>query len=288
MINSFKREKLMVAANLSIMTITFLVLGLFISLVVLSQTAIRNLERQAQITLFFEDEFPESSIFELQEQLKMDERIAETIYVSKEDAFAIFTELNKDDPVLLESITPSILPASLEVKTVEIDNLAPVADELNQIDGVEEVKFFRDVIEKFKYWSNLVYTMGLVLVLIFLVISFSVVVVSLRITINSKGKELEILKLVGASDDYVRKPLMKQGIFFGVVSAMIASTIIIGFSLLLQMAGFLGGNVQFALLPDVYLNITVFTLLLSFVLIASGFILGFFGSLTAIKKYLKY
>jgi cell division transport system permease protein len=288
MLKNLKREKLLVISNISAMTVTFVLLGVFISIIALSQTALRSLEKQAQITLFFKDDFPETSIGELETRLNQDQRILETNYVSKEDAYAIFSELNKEEPILLESISASILPASLEIKTKNLDDLPVLSEELSNIDGVEEVKFFQDVIEKFKNWSNIAYTLGFILVGVFLTISFAVIMITLRLTIAAKGEELEILKLVGASDEYVKKPLIQQGVFFGLTSGLLASAILLVGALVIQLTGTFTGKIELGFMPDLLLSITVFMLLLSFVLIALGFALGYFGSLAAIRKYLKY
>jgi cell division transport system permease protein len=285
---SLKREKLLVISNIAVMTITFLIFGAFITLVAFSQTALKGLEKQAQVTAFFKDEFKEDQIMTLKKQLEEDARVDSVQYVSKEAAFDIFTEINKNDPELLENLRPSILPASIKVRTKNIADLPILAEELGKVDGVEEIKFFEDVIERFKYWSNMIYVGGFSVVALFLIISFSIVIVTLRITINARGEELEILKLVGASDAYVQKPLLQQGIFFGVVSALIASAILSLILAILQIKGIFGGYIELGLFTQFSVGYLVFILSLAVILITSGFILGYLGSLTAIKKYLRY
>lgn len=284
---NIKREKLLSISNLLVMTVTFVVLGLFIEIILYSQTAIKLLEQQAQITVFFKDDVPEAKILELKKQFEGDERILAVNYVSKEDAFNIFKELNKDEPVLLESISANILPASLEIKSKNISSLGSLASEYQSIDGVEEVKYFEDVIERFKYWSNIIYIIGFVTLAILFIISYSVIIVTLRTTINSKGVELEILKLVGASDRYVKVPLIYQGMLFGGFSAFLASLFLILGSIFTRVLGFLGSGLDIYL-ASFKLDTLVFTVLLSVVLFLSGVFLGYLGSLTAVKKYLQY
>ena len=286
-ISTIKKEKLLSISNLLAMTVTFIVLGLFIEVIIYSQTALKMLEQQAQITVFFKDDVPEERIMELRAQFQGDGRILDVTYVSKEDAFEIFKEINKDEPVLLESISANILPASLEVKSKNLSSLDELAEEYQVIDGVEEVKYFEDVIERFRYWSSVIYVVGIVTLFTLFVISYSVIIVTLRTTINNKGIELEILKLVGATDRYVKKPLMYQGIFFGGLSALIASLFLILGSVFTRLLGVFGAD------PDIYLaslkmDSLVFSVLLSVVLLLPGILLGYLGSLTAVKKYLKY
>ncbi|MCB9823848.1 hypothetical protein H6802_02720, partial [Candidatus Nomurabacteria bacterium] len=122
--NSFyKKEKLLIATNIISVTITFLLLGGLAFVIAFTQTGIRKLEEQAQITIFFEDAYPESSILNLANELENDPQVSNVNYVSKEEAYSIFTDLNKDEPVLLESITPDILPASLEIKTKKLADM---------------------------------------------------------------------------------------------------------------------------------------------------------------------
>ncbi len=286
--SNIKKEKLLSVSNILIMTVTFVLLGLLINIVVFSQTALRYLEDQAQVTVFFKDDFTSDKISALKDGLSKDKRVSALVYVSKEDALRIFREINKDEPVLLESVSASILPASLEVRAGNISNLKPLAEELKIVDGVEEVRYFEDVVSRFKFWSTIVYIVGTLLVLIFLVVSYSVVIAALRTTINSKGVEFEIMKIVGASDDYVKLPLIHQGVFFGLFSSFIASVIMILLGVGVTLTSLFPKGLALGFLPGVFMAPWVFSIILTIILLLSGFLLGYLGSSAAIKKYLNY
>jgi cell division transport system permease protein len=285
---NIKREKLLALSNISIMTVTFVLLGILIYVVTLSQTALRYLERQAQVTVFFEDTLSEGEILTLRDSLLGDARILDVTYVSKIDALNIFREMNKDEPILLESISADILPASLEVKTIQVADLSVLAEELSAREGVEDVRFYETVVSKLLFWSNLIYIVGTVLVGLFLVISYSVVLVTLRTTINSKGVELEIMKLVGASDSYVKKPLLYEGVFFGLVSALFSGIVMLVIGFFMNRWGVLSGGLSFFFLPQTSVNPFAFSGMIFGLLIFSGGLLGYLGSFTAVKRYLKY
>ncbi len=278
----------MTISHFLVMGITFLVLGIFINIVVLSQTMLKYLEDQAQITIFFKDDFGEDKILPMKESILKDDRVAGVTYVSKEDALKIFKEINKDEPVLLESISASVLPASLEVKTKNISNLENLTNEFKSAEGVEEVRFYKDVVQRFKSTSNAVYIVGFVLVLAFFTISYSVIISSLRTAINSRGQELEVMKLVGASDSYVRNPFIYQGVFFSMVSSASASVLMILFGFVMSKWGIFSKGLSLGFIPGFFINPLIFSLILSFILLLSGFLLGYFGSKTAVKKYLDY
>jgi len=283
-----QKEKLMTVSHFLVMGITFLLLGLFIDVIVLSQTTLKYLEDQAQITIFFKDEFGEDKILPFKDSLVKDGRIASVTYVSKEEALRIFKEINKSEPVLLDSISASVLPASLEVKAKNISNLDQLAEEFKKSDGVEEVRFYKDVVQRFRSVSSAVYIIGFLLVVAFFIISYSVIVSSLRTTINSRGTEVEIMKLVGASDSYVKSPFIYQGVFISLVSAASASIVIILLGVAMSKWGVFSKGLSLGFIPGFFIDPILFSIILSLILLISGFLLGYFGSSSALKKYLKY
>jgi cell division transport system permease protein len=286
MLANLKRERLLVITNIVVMSISFLVLGIFTSVIFLSQSMLKYLENQAQLMVFFKDEFVEEKILKYKTELEKDERVLSISYVSKEDAFNIFTEANKDEPILLESLSSDILPASLEIRTKDVRDLAPMAESISKAEGVEEVKFFEDVIDRFRSISLVVHIVGFVLVGLLLLVSYSIVLATLRMTISAKGKELEIQRLVGASDAFIKRPLLVQGIFFGIASALVSSIVLITVSFILSSSG-LYSNLNVPFIPGAKTSLGVFSLFDSLLILISGGVLGYFGSLSAVKRYLK-
>lgn len=285
---NIKREKLLSLTNIFVMSMTFLILGVFVTVVVVSQSILRNLEQQAQVTIFFKDDFTEERILTLKDQLSSDDRIFLINYVSKQKAYEIFTEVNREDPALLESVTSDILPASLEVRAKDLSNLPKLAEEFSQLDGVEEVRFFEDVVNRFKGFSTVAYIIGFVLVFVFFIISYSVVLSTLRTTIHSKGTELEILKLVGATDSYVKLPLIYQGVFYGFASSFIAGLILLITIIGLGQFNFVPATFGIGFLPNLVMSPLLFSFVLWLLLVVSGSLLGYLGSFFAVKRYLKY
>lgn len=286
-LQNIKKERLLSLSNILVMTFTFVVLGIFINVIVLTQTGLRYLEDQAQLTVFFKDDFSVENILKIYEQYKTDSRVKIIKYVSKEDAYLIFTALNKNEPELLESISSSILPASIELQANKIGDLNVLYDEFSKIDGVEDVKFFEDVINTFKFWSAIIYIVCFVLVVVFVVISYTIIISTIRSIIYSRGKELEIMKLVGATNDYVKKPFIYQSMFFGISSALIAGLFFVIIDIVVVIAKLLPTGLSVGFI-GIYINPIVFSIILLFILVASGGLLGYFGSNVALKKYLKY
>ena len=129
---------------------------------------------------------------------------------------------------------------------------------------------------------------GFILVIMFFLISYSVIISSLRTAIDSRGQELEVMRLVGAKDSYMTKPFMYQGVFFSAVSSFLSSIVIFILGFVESKLGVFSRGLSFGFLPKVFMNPVIFSLILAFILILSGFVLGYFGSKAAVKKYLKY
>lgn len=286
---AIKKDKFLSVAIVVSMIATFLILGSFITTFVFTQTAIKSLENEVMVSVYFKDDYSTDSILKLKESLTKDLRISEVKYVSKEDAFKIFTLLNKGDKLLLESVTASILPASLEIKAVNISDIEAIAGEMKGTTGVEDVRFFKDAVNRFKMGSSVVNIIGLSVVGVFLFISFSIIVIALRLTISSKGVEISILRLVGASEDYVKKPLVAQAVIYSLLSAFIAFLILfVALNFFVFDPLFKGENLTLlAYIPNLQISSLVYSVLLGLFMLLSSLILGFLGSTTAIKKYLK-
>ena len=284
----YKREKFLVVSNIAVMTVTFLILGFFLSLSIGFHTAIKNLEEQAQVTLFFKDEYQEAQILALRDELMKDERILSVTYVSKEEAFRIFTDINKDEPILLEAVSKDILPASLEIRTQKLVSLSEVADQFKNHEGVEEVKFFRDVVDRFRYWARMISVVGGVLVAVFVALSLSIILATLRISIGAKADEIEITKLVGGTDDYVKRPFIAQGVSFGVLSGLLATILLLTVFAAVGFFGIFSFDSRLVLLGSFRVATWIYMILLAVLLLGLGWLLGYFGSHAAVKKYLKF
>ena len=221
-----RREPWLAIASIAIITLTLLSLNLFVFFTASSQIVLKYLEGKAQINIYFLDTQSSDQILATKTKLEQDARILEVKFVSKDDALKIFTEQNKEEPALLESVQSNPLPASLEVKAKDIKNLSTLSEEFAKFEGVDRVKFFRDVVDSFRKWSTILKISGFVLLFVLGLISVLMILITIGITINSKGIEVEIMKLVGATDKYVKFPLILQGVFYGVAASFIAGILI--------------------------------------------------------------
>lgn len=283
-----KKEKMISTISILAIFVSFTLLSFIISFVVLSNTAMTYLQKQVQVRIFFKDSFKEEEILNLKAELEKDSRVMEVGYTSKDEAFRIFKDLSKNDPVLQESLTTNILPASLEVRSYDVKDLDNIATEYSTKDYVESIKYLKDIKDRFKYYSGIITIVSLVLFTLFFIVSFGIILSTIRINIFQKKEEIEIMKLVGANDDFIQRPFIHQGLVYSLVGSALAS-LIFAFILIIMFAS---NTLGLRDLRDVYLvgnlkiHFIIFVALLVAVINLFGYLLGRFGSKTAVKTYL--
>jgi len=282
-INNIKRDSWLSLTAVFVMTITFFTTSIFVTAAIGSNSVLKFLESRAQVTAFFFDDVDETQILNLRENLLKRGDTVEVNYLSKEDALNIYLGQHEDEPILLESITANIFPASLDIKTKSLDDLPAVAAELEKQEGVEEVVFYRDVVNNFKNWSRTARLIGITLIFMLSIISISIVLVTIGMAIHTKGGEIEIMKLVGASDWYVRWPFLLQGAAYGIVAGII-STLLLYILLPITLPKIL---LVFKGIPLPKINV-LYLLGLTLLEIVFGAILGAVGSMLAMRRYLRY
>src|SRR5215469_10848596 len=141
-------------AAVFIMMLTFLSITVFSFIVFGSSAVINFFESKPQVTAFFKDTATQENIDSLRKQIDATGMIASTKYISKDQALQIYKEQNKGDPLLLDLVTADILPASLEISTVKIEDLGTVSDILKKSPYVSEVIYQKDIVSTLARWTN--------------------------------------------------------------------------------------------------------------------------------------
>ena len=277
-----RRHKWLTVTSLLVMILTFFLTSIFVVAALGSSRLLKELEHRPQITAYFKDDASEQEILAVKNTLKATELTSSVEYVSKEEALTIFMGLSQEDPALLEGISSNVLPASLEVKAKNLSDLPELAKLLEQEPLLEDLQFYKDVVEKFRRLTAAARLLGFGLVGALSAISLLIVLVTIGMTISSRGEEIEIMRLVGASDWQIRGPFLLQGGLLGVVSAVISVVLLC--LLLPLLIPYLSKALPSIPLPTVS---PVFLIGLLVGEATFGMLIGSFGSWIAVRKYLK-
>jgi cell division transport system permease protein len=269
-------------AAIFIMVLTFLSITVFTFIVFGSSAVINFFESKPQVTAFFKDTATQQNIDSLRNQLDATDMIASTKYISKQQALQIYKAQNKNDPLLLDLVTADVLPASLEISTVKIEDLGTVSQILQKSPYVSQVVYQKDIISTLARWTNAVRVIGVILIVILTVVSIFIMMTVIGFKVSQKREEIEIMKLLSATNWYIRWPFMLEGILYGAIGTfvgwVIATTSLLYFSPYLE--SFLKGIPLFPISPFFLIGLLLGELVLAM-------LLGVLASSLAVLRYLK-
>jgi len=176
-------------------------------------------ETRPQVTVYFQSNASESEIGKIRQELIDSGKTLSVKYVSQTDAFKTYKELNKDNPLLLEMVTADILPASLEINAKKPVYLPQIAEFLQKKAGVNEVVFQKIIIDRLVQLTALIKTISLTF-FIFLTITTMIILFTItHFKVALKKDEIELLRLLGASNNYIRWPFFQESLVFAFFSA---------------------------------------------------------------------
>jgi len=281
-VSNVLKSKWFTVASILVMTFTFFMLSSFISVAVVSRDVLKYLETQAQITVFFKDAFLEDDILKIKGDLEKDPNIQTVGYTSKQKALDSYIGEHKNDPLLLESLTKDIFPASLDIRSKDIKYLPQVVNKFEGNVNVEEVVYYKDAITTFKKFSDIIKYGGMAMVTLLLLTSIVTVLLTIGSSIYIRNDEIAVMRLVGGSSWFIRGPFIIQGLIYGIVASVISQIV---FTIIISV---MGSDIAllFKGVPVVNLNF-VYLLIVFAVQLLFGIFLGFIGSMFAVKRYLR-
>lgn len=273
--------------TLFVSTIMFVSLGFLYGL-------LGYVETRPQVTVYFQTKTPTNDIFKIRDSLMSSEKVQSIKYVSKEEAYKIYKELNRDNPLLLEMISADILPASLEIFAKKPSYLPELADFLKKQPGIDEVNFQKDILDRLLTLTNILRKTTIVFFLFLILLSILVLTTTTLFKVALKKDEIELLRLLGATNFYIKKPFLIESVLFGLAASIISFVIILIILFYLKpfFGSYLRGIPNLALSTD-FFRLTVWPVNVSFLGIAFlfsslfGITIAILATLLATQKYLK-
>lgn len=180
---------------------------------------------------------------QLRSELENDPLIQEVFYESKQDAYDRFREMFRDQPDFVESVSPDALPASFRVKLEDPKQFAAIYDKYAARPGIEEVVDQRDVLKSFFAITDKFQLGALVVAVIQLVAASVLIANTIRVAAFARREQTAVMKLVGASNWYIRLPFVLEGMIAGAIGAALAWVILL--AAVPRITESLRANIQF-------------------------------------------
>ncbi|WP_317921686.1 permease-like cell division protein FtsX [Tepidimicrobium xylanilyticum] len=278
------RNRGMGLASISSITAVLVILGLVLIIILsINNVVIDTKNKFDEVQIFLTDGITDEQRSKIENEAKNTQGVLSVVFQTKEQALEIMKRQWEDDAYLLEGLETNPLPDALIVQLRDIEYADLVVDKVKGLQGVEEIKYNKDIIDKLVLFANYIRAGGLVVVAILVFVSVFIISNTIKITVTARRREVDIMKYVGATNGYIRGPFIIEGLLFGLIGAMISILIInYGYGYFFNRV-----NDRLYVLFTVYLvspKVLVKDIAIIFLAIGSG--IGTLGSLVSLKRFL--
>lgn len=252
-----RRNLLMTLATVVTVTVSLALLGVGMLIRTQVDLARTVLFQEVEVSIFLLDSVTEQQRADFESELTGNPQVESVIYESKEQAFEHAQQIFAEDEAVLDAIEPDDLPASFRVSLVNPENFDVVRSQYVEYPGVDEVVDQRDTLDRFFALMNQVRRGAIVVAVFQLVAAAALIANTIRITAFARRDQTGIMKLVGATNWYIRLPFILEGIAAGVAGALLAGgllllgmvTLVAGMREQIQFVPFIGIPQVLGVLP---------------------------------------
>lgn len=223
---SLFRNGWLAASATGMVLVSLFLLG-FVSLFALNAAHFSRLvENQVEVAVFLQDNLAPDLVRQLGRELRQIEGVAQVTFVSKEEALAKLKRDLGDKSGLLSGLEENPLPDSFRLRPKDAAAVPLIAKEAAALPGVEKVRYGEGVVEKLVKITNSVRLAALALVALFGLAAVFLIVTTIRLSILSRQEEIGIMKLLGATNWFIRGPFILEGLIIGASGALLATAIL--------------------------------------------------------------
>lgn len=272
--------------SVTIISLSFLVVGVFFSLSNNFQFLARQLAENMVIVFFLKPDITPTELKQLEEQARAAPSVNQVRYVTREQAWERFRKNFPELEDVLKNLDANPFPASLEV-TLEkgafmSEDIVGLIDRVRLMPGVEDVQFNRDWVKRMQSLSRLARAIGFFLGSVLILASFFIISNVVRLNVLARKNEIEILRLVGATNTFIRLPFLLEGVTLGFLGS--ALSLLLLYLLIRLFPIYLGQSL--GALQEI-INFRYLTFSQSLGLILGSGLMGLLGSLSSLARFLK-
>ena len=273
-------------ASISCITITLIVVALSIVLSYNVEEMTRHVSSNISIVVFLKSETTDDQVKELENNIEKLDNIEEITFKSKKDYAKETKELDPRFALIVDSWTDETIPLldSYEVKVKDIELIGETANKIKKMDNVSSVNYGEEYIESVITIFGVIEKVCIGGVIALVLVTAFLIANTIKLAIFSRKTEIEIMRLVGASNMAIRVPFIIEGSFIGIIGSIIPIILMCyGYK---TFYDFLGGELFSSSLGKLVAPYP-FILYGSGILLVIGLLVGMFGSYRAVRKYLK-
>lgn len=283
-IRDFKDNKFLHAITVFTTALSILLVSSFGLFYLNVNDIINSWTKGVRIFVYLEKNLADKNIESLQNKISNIYGVKETVFISKESALESLKTSMKTQDSLFENLSENPLPDSFEILLAPSfqtwEKIETIASDLSELPLVTDVEYGQKWLEKFLKILHFFKYAGMTMGAIFLIVTVFIIANTIRLALYSRREEIEIMRLVGASDSFIKIPFYIEGIFQGALGGIIGlGTLYIPFQLITSN---LEKNFSISLLTINFFSLSSF----SWILFGSIFV-GWLGCFVSLKQYLK-
>ncbi|OLS03050.1 permease-like cell division protein FtsX [Tissierella creatinophila] len=282
---SFKsmwRNRGMGLASISSISAVLIILGFVLVLIMSINALVVDVQSKFdEVEIFLKEDITEENKKLIEDFAQNEDGIKSIEYISQEKALEILKKDWGEEADLLEGVTT--LPDSYKIKIIDIQNTDKIVEKINDIEGIDKIKYHKDIIDKLKVFAKYIRFGGIIVIAVLIAISVFIISNTIKLTVASRRREIGIMKYIGATNSYIKTPFVLEGVLFGIVAAIMSILIVyFGYGYLFDLInGKLSVLYSIMLVPP---ETILKDISIMFLVIGSG--IGALGSIISMKKYL--
>lgn len=290
---SFRRNWVMSLGAIITIYLSLLLVGVSLGSGMLLGQVVESFEDKVSIRVFLKDGAPAEQVEALQAELQANAMVQTIKYTSKEEALEEFkNRLMQDSPEVIENLPGNPLPASLDIDLKDPRNVSTVVEQIVASDSFmavadrpddpsKSLEYGQEIVEKLFTVTRIIRVVSIVFVAMLAVISLIFINNAIRIAIYARRKEIAIMRLVGASNWFIRTPFLMEGVLQSLVGALLAiGTLSILYFYILPKLSELMTFLPISMTGGDAAQVSI-------VLVVAGVVMGLAGAMFAMRRYLR-
>ena len=269
-------------AAIGITVACLLIMGTFTLVAVNANQLLRDLEQENEILAYVDDSYDETQARALQKKLQSIPNVASAAFISKEEAMEEF-KAQYPDEALFQDLDPEILRDRYAIKIADLRQQKQTVEQVKAVEGIAKVNAHEEIAGGFITVRNVATVVCVALIAILFVVSVFIISNTIKLTTFDRREEIAIMRMVGATNGFIRWPFVYEGFLFGILGAAVA--FLLQWGLYEAVARGVANNDTLQLISIIPFTEMWEPVAVSFA--AAGIVIGVGGSLSAIRKFLQ-
>lgn len=270
-------------ASILCVTITLIIVSVSIIIAANVNNATKTIEDEMNIVVYINKKADEKDVDNLLDEIKSMKEVRKSELYSKEEQKRSMSEYSDSFATVLDYLDENPLLDSVIVYVKDISNISDVAEKILELPNVETAKYGEGMVEEIVDAFDIIQKVTIGIVIALVLVTVFLISNTIKLTIYSRRNEIEIMRLVGASNTAIKLPFEFEGLILGIIGSIIPVCITIyGYVILYNsLNGYLFTEMLKLVKPY------NFVFMVSGLLVVIGAIVGMYGSVKAVRKYLK-